>query len=94
MDLFSESFSALIKSLNKNKVDYLLIGVYAVVLYGYNRFTADMDILFKPAQKNGENLNDTTEKPRVCIALRGGDANVLARAAFNGFHGSTTRRQT
>lgn len=61
MDLFSDTFTALIKSLNKNKVDYLLIGGYAVVLYGYNRFTADMDILFKPDKKNGERLLQTIQ---------------------------------
>jgi hypothetical protein len=72
MDIFSDTFSALIKSLNKNNVDYLLIGGYAVVLHGYNRFTADMDILFKPDIENGKKLLQ-------CIQAFGYDVSEFER---------------
>lgn len=34
-----------VESLNSNKVDYLIVGAFAVAWYGYPRFTADLDIL-------------------------------------------------
>jgi hypothetical protein len=40
----SNDFKEFLKLLNANKVEYLLIGGYAVGYYGYPRATADMDI--------------------------------------------------
>ena len=37
-----EDFKEFLRLLNKNKVDYLLIGGYAVGYYGYPRTTADI----------------------------------------------------
>lgn len=42
--------------LNKYQVNYLIIGGYAVNLYGYSRMTEDVDILFKPDKRNGEKI--------------------------------------
>ncbi|MEM7374504.1 MAG: hypothetical protein AAF587_38280 [Bacteroidota bacterium] len=36
-------FREFIESLNANGVEYLLLGGYAVVMYGYVRATGDMD---------------------------------------------------
>ena len=44
-----------LKLLNKNKVEYLLIGGYAVGYYGYPRATADMDIWINSEKK--ENIH-------------------------------------
>ncbi len=41
---------------NRYNVDYLIIGGYAVNLYGYSRMTEDVDILFKPGKINGNKL--------------------------------------
>ena len=38
-------FKELFRSLNANGVKYLLIGGYAVILYGYVRNTSDLDIV-------------------------------------------------
>lgn len=40
----SPTFAAFLKCLNDQKVEYLLIGGYAVILHGYKRTTHDMDI--------------------------------------------------
>lgn len=40
------------KLLNARRVDYLLIGGYAVSLYGYHRVTADMDIWVAMSKEN------------------------------------------
>jgi len=42
--------------LNKYDVEYLIIGGYAVNIYGYARMTEDVDILFKPGKVNGNKL--------------------------------------
>ena len=33
-----------VELLNSNRVDYLVVGAFAVAWYGYPRFTADLDI--------------------------------------------------
>lgn len=45
-----------IKSLNDNKVDYLLIGGYAMQAHGYIRTTTDIDILVPANKRTGEKL--------------------------------------
>lgn len=47
-------FKEFLKLLNANKVDYLLIGGYAVTYYGYSRPTGDMDIWIRIDRKNAE----------------------------------------
>lgn len=44
MGIIHQDFKDFLKLLNKNGVEYLLIGGYAVGYYGYPRATADMDI--------------------------------------------------
>ncbi len=46
-DLFNQDFLEFIQSLNSNNVEYILVGGYAVILHGYIRSTADMDVLKK-----------------------------------------------
>jgi predicted nucleotidyltransferase len=45
-----EDLKKVIKSLNENNVDYLLIGGYAIYTHGFERTTRDIDILV-PADK-------------------------------------------
>ncbi len=45
-----------IQSLNKNKVDYFLIGGYALFAHGYYRATTDIDILVPPTREQGERV--------------------------------------
>jgi len=47
-----QDFKEFLKLLNRNKVEYLLVGGYAVGYYGYPRATADMDIWVATSQKN------------------------------------------
>jgi hypothetical protein len=44
----------LVSSLNKNHVDYLLIGGYALFAHGYHRATTDIDILVPATREAGE----------------------------------------
>ena len=50
-------FREFLKSLNRAKVRYLLIGGYAVTSYGYYRFTATMDVWIAVDPENAEKLS-------------------------------------
>lgn len=50
--LLPADFKEFLKSLNEKKVEYLLIGGYAVGYYGYVRATADMDCWIACTEEN------------------------------------------
>jgi predicted nucleotidyltransferase len=43
-NIFNEDFRDFIFALNAQKVKYILVGGYSVILHGYSRTTGDMDI--------------------------------------------------
>ena len=49
---FSKDFLDFFALLNENKVEYMLIGGYAVSFYGYPRFTGDIDIWINNTKRN------------------------------------------
>lgn len=51
-----EDLIALIKSLNDNTADYLLIGGYALFAHGYHRATTDIDVLVPATRESGEKI--------------------------------------
>ena len=52
MIINGQYFREFIKCLTQNKVEYLLVGGYAVVLHGYPRYTGDMDIWVNKTEDN------------------------------------------
>ncbi len=48
-----EDLKALIESLNRQQVDYLLIGGYALFVHGYHRATTDIDVLVPATMESG-----------------------------------------
>lgn len=50
------NFLQILKALDKNKVDYILIGGVAVILHGLERLTRDIDLFVKSEDKNIERL--------------------------------------
>lgn len=54
----SKDLREFVESLNSNKVDYLIVGAFAVAWYGYPRFTADLDILIRPDNANASRVLD------------------------------------
>ena len=48
----ARDFKEFLKSLNSNRVEYLLIGGYAVGIYGYVRATNDLDIWVNTTPEN------------------------------------------
>ncbi|HSL88228.1 MAG TPA: nucleotidyl transferase AbiEii/AbiGii toxin family protein [Ignavibacteriaceae bacterium] len=51
-----EKFWEVIDALEKEEVDYILIGGFAMVLYGMPRATQDLDIFIKNREENVEKL--------------------------------------
>ncbi len=50
--VLARDFKEFLKSLNSNLVEYLLIGGYAVGIYGYVRATNDLDIWVNTTPEN------------------------------------------
>jgi hypothetical protein len=47
-----KDFAEFLKLLNRKKVEYVIVGGYAVAFHGHVRATKDMDILFKNSSQN------------------------------------------
>lgn len=58
MNLFLEAHKKILLLLLKHKVDFILIGGYAVIYHGYERTTADMDLWLKPENENRNRFID------------------------------------
>ncbi len=51
-------FEELLKSLEENRVDYMIVGGYAVAYHGYPRFTKDIDIFYDASPENVTRLRN------------------------------------
>lgn len=51
-----KDYEDLLKLLNKNNVQYCIVGGYAVAFYAKPRFTKDLDIFVKATLENGERI--------------------------------------
>ncbi len=59
MNIFDEYTKSLLVVFNKHKVEYLVVGGYAVNFYGYRRTTGDIDLWLRP--DNSSNKKKITE---------------------------------
>jgi hypothetical protein len=50
--VFNDDFREFIQALNDNKVEYILVSGYAVILHGYRRVTGDMGIWVNRTKEN------------------------------------------
>lgn len=48
----ADPFDAVIASLNKHEVEFLMVGGWAVIYHGFNRVTDDMDIFVRRTEEN------------------------------------------
>lgn len=55
-NIFYQDFRDFIAALNKNEVEYILVGGYSVIFHGYSRSTGDMDIWVKRDKANYRKL--------------------------------------
>lgn len=49
-------FIDFLKLCNKHQVKYLVIGGYAVSIYGYPRYTKDLDVCIESSEENAEKM--------------------------------------
>lgn len=56
--LFPDDFKEFLRLLNAHRVDYLVVGGYAVGLHGYPRATIDLDVWVATTAANAERLID------------------------------------
>ncbi|MEO7532659.1 MAG: hypothetical protein ABIU30_02360 [Ferruginibacter sp.] len=56
MNIFIEEHQQLLRTLLKYEVSFMLIGGYAVIHYGYERTTGDMDIWLQTGNANRDKL--------------------------------------
>ena len=54
--ILEPSFKDFLSLLNKHKVEYLVIGGYAVAIHGYVRGTSDIDIWVNPTSENADKM--------------------------------------
>ena len=54
--MISPDFKEFIELLNANDVKYLIVGGYAVAIYGHPRYTKDLDIWLKSEENNIDKL--------------------------------------
>jgi len=59
---FYSSFNKILRAFEKYKVEYILIGGYAVALYGIPRATNDIDIFVKPEEGNFNKLRSALKE--------------------------------
>ena len=51
-----QDFKNLLALFNKHKVDYIIVGAYALGFHGVPRYTGDLDIFVKPDPVNAGNI--------------------------------------
>ena len=51
-----KDFKELLELLNSHKVDYLVVGSYALAFHGAPRFTGDIDLFVKPDAANAKRI--------------------------------------
>jgi len=73
MNIFDDYTRNLLNELNKNNVEYIVVGGYAVNFYGYRRTTGDIDLLIKP--DNGTNKKNIIQSLRNLLV----EENILAQ---------------
>jgi len=56
MDIFDVEIIKFWRSLQQNRVKFIMIGGFATNLHGYQRFTGDMDVWIEDTSENRKNL--------------------------------------
>ena len=83
-NLFNDDFQDFLKALNDNKVEYVLVGGYSVILHGYSRTTGDLDIWVNKTAENYQNLIRAFEQFRMPV-FDMTEANFLDNPRFDVF---------
>jgi predicted nucleotidyltransferase len=55
-------FKELLRLFNENRVEYIIVGAYALAFHGSPRYTGDLDILIKPEKDNAVKILSALEE--------------------------------
>ena len=81
-----EDFRDLLELLNKYKVDYIIVGGYALGFHGAPRFTGDLDIFVRPDHVNARNIIEALhEFGFESVGLSAGDFEKEGKVVQLGF---------
>ena len=61
-NIFNSDFREFLSALNSNKVRYILVGGYSVILHGYSRTTGDMDLWVERSKENYLHIKQAFEQ--------------------------------
>ena len=103
-------FDRIVAALNRHRVDFMVIGGWAVVYYGHVRMTEDLDLYIRPSEDNAKRAVAALEdaggacpelRPEVFTRDNGislGDApvkvDILSKLPGVDFEQAWSRRQT
>ncbi len=51
-----QNFKEFVELLNRHKVEYMIVGGYAVIVHGYPRSTGDLDVWINPTVSNAKRV--------------------------------------
>ncbi len=54
--MLNEDYKEMLQNLLDQKVEFLVVGAYALAAHGFPRATGDMDIWIKPDEKNSKKV--------------------------------------
>ena len=60
--MLSQDFSEFVALLNQHKVEYLIVGGYAVTVHGYPRYTGDLDVWIKADKETAIKMMQVLEE--------------------------------
>jgi hypothetical protein len=61
-NIFNPDFQEFLLALNKNEVNYVLVGGYSVIYHGFPRTTGDIDIFVEVSKNNYDKLTQAFEQ--------------------------------
>ena len=79
----SKDLREFVALLNSNRVEYLVVGAFAVAFYGVPRYTADLDLLVRATKENANRIVTTLSQFGFgALSLQASDFGILARKWF------------
>lgn len=57
-----KDFGELLELFNRHKVEYVIVGAYALAFHGCPRYTGDLDLLVKPDPDNAKKIIEAIKK--------------------------------
>ena len=77
-----QDFRDLLALFNKNNVDYIIVGAYALGFHGAPRYTGDLDILVSPDSVNaGKIMQALLEFGFGSLAIKASDFEIYSTIA-------------